>query len=135
MSNRAPPPPSYLMTTATAGRNPDFCPWRSSHGVIYDTADSDALWLTVELSASMNALDDTSLLQFVLRQIQMSHAQVDLRAQHYLRPGCLSLPAMVGSEGSYAECQAATSWVVIGWIEQVRAGTAWLDRNALFGPR
>ncbi|KAJ5130020.1 uncharacterized protein N7515_006059 [Penicillium bovifimosum] len=134
MSNPTPFHQWPILTDAsTADRNPGLCPWESSEGIIYEVADSDALWLTVELDASLNDLEDESLLRFVLTHIKMANAVVGPRAQHCIRPRCLSIPCRISD--SYAESQAEASRLVLLWIGQVRAGKAWLDRDVLFGPR
>jgi hypothetical protein len=120
--------------TLAADRNPDLCPWMSGPDRLREAADEDAMWLTVELKESMNYLDDENLLRFVLTQIQVSNAVVDVRAQHYLRPRCLSIPSM-GLSDTYAVCQAQTAELVEWWIGEIRAGTAYLDRGVLFGHR
>ncbi|KAJ5129747.1 uncharacterized protein N7515_005786 [Penicillium bovifimosum] len=130
------PPPSHLMATETAGRSleSDFCPWRSSSGILREVADLDATWLTVELEEGMISLDDESLLRFVLTQIRSANAVVDICAQHYIRPMCLSIPSRLISD-SYAVIQAEASRLVMWRIKQVMTGKAWLDRRVLFGPR
>ncbi|KAJ5129631.1 uncharacterized protein N7515_005670 [Penicillium bovifimosum] len=133
MSN---PPPSHPMATETAGGSlaSALCPWRRSSGVLREVADLEATWLTVELEEGMIYLDDESLLRFVLTQIRSANAVVDIRAQHYIRPRCLSIPSKVIS-GSYASIQGEACRLLMWRIEQVRTGEAWLDRDVLFGPR
>ncbi|KAJ5129665.1 uncharacterized protein N7515_005704 [Penicillium bovifimosum] len=117
-----------------ASRNLALCPWVSRSGRVYERADADALWPTVELEDSLEYVDDEYLLRFVLTQIQKSNVIVQIRAQHYIRPRCLSIPSDMVSD-SYAVIQAEAARRVEWWIEQVKAGTAWLDRDVLFGPR
>ncbi|KAJ5144024.1 uncharacterized protein N7515_002811 [Penicillium bovifimosum] len=134
-----PHPPRSHPATRRAGRSLEsrFCPWRSSSGILHEVADLDARWMTVELEEGMIRLDDESLLRFVLTQIQLGNAVVDICAQHYIKPRCLSIPCRLISlvSDSYAVIQAETSRMVMWWIEQVILGKAWLDRRVLFAPR
>ncbi|KAJ5550573.1 hypothetical protein N7535_001484 [Penicillium sp. DV-2018c] len=130
------PSPTYAeLTSPTAVRNHDLCPWIYFSKRLVEPADMNAIWLTVELKETMRYFDDdVDLLQYVLMQIQAANANVHSQAQHYIRPRCLSIPNMVMSD-SYEVSQAEASRMVEFWIKEVKAGRAYLDRAVLFDPR
>ncbi|KAJ5583280.1 hypothetical protein N7535_001900 [Penicillium sp. DV-2018c] len=118
----------------TVPRNDELSPWIHMSERWPEPEDVDAIWLTVDLEEHMQDLDDLNLLLFVATEILESRATVDGRAQHYIRPRCLSIPYMEIS-ASYDVTQATAFRQVKWWCEEVKAGQCRLDRAVLFGPR
>ncbi|KAJ5550574.1 hypothetical protein N7535_001483 [Penicillium sp. DV-2018c] len=125
---------SLSQALQAAPRNNDLSPWLYGTRRVMEPADEDAFWLTVELDEDMQHLDDASLLRFVATEIHKSRVVIDSRAQHYIRPRCLSIPC-TEIWASYDVTQNQTFYRVKWWFEEVNAGRAQLDRAVLFGPR
>ncbi|KAJ5550572.1 hypothetical protein N7535_001485 [Penicillium sp. DV-2018c] len=126
-----------------ARRNHDLSPWKSKSKRLMEPADKETLWLTVELKEHTKLLnDDHRLLQYVIRNIRESNAVLDTRAQHYIRPMCLSIPCSMlpnpfetTNSNPDEVCRNEAVGRVYSLIEKLRAGRLRIDRAVLFGPR
>ncbi|KAJ5550576.1 hypothetical protein N7535_001481 [Penicillium sp. DV-2018c] len=121
--------------TQTAPRNLNLSPWVHGCDRCIEPADEDALWLTIELQEPMQDLDDMDLLMVVAMEISESRAFVTTRAQHYIRPRCLSIPCRMSPTYSYEVSRGEALRLVKWWFDEIKAGRAHLDRAVLFGPR
>ncbi|KAJ5467344.1 hypothetical protein N7475_005096 [Penicillium sp. IBT 31633x] len=127
--------PFDLPSSVMRRRASDRCPYLVGSERLVDPADDTALWVTVEFDPVMKYThDDERLIEFVIAQIQDSHATISAYAQHYHEPRCLSLPVTGYSspEGNERAILAKAHDLATWWLAEIVAGEVRLDRNVIF---
>ncbi|KAJ5582862.1 hypothetical protein N7535_001482 [Penicillium sp. DV-2018c] len=126
-------PDNANLSSQTAPHSPDLPPRTDGFSFGVELEGANTLWVTVDLDEHMQYIDGLNLLRFVATEIQEGRAVVDERAQHDIRPRCLSTPLTVVCP-PYRLTLDQTFERVRWWFEEA-GGQGYLDRGVLFGPR
>lgn len=127
--------PYDLPSMVMRERASDRCPFLVGSERMVDPADNTALWVTVEFGQVMKYThDDEKLMEFVIEQIQDSHATISGYAKHYHEPRCLSFPVTGFStpQGNEREIMSQAHTLATWWLGEIVAGKVRLDRKVIF---
>ncbi|KAJ5881402.1 uncharacterized protein N7529_000074 [Penicillium soppii] len=127
-----PPEVSQLIGSSKRTQMPNSV-FMSGGGHVADSCDNDAFWVTVILEDVSPTDSDQDIMQYVADQIKAANVITGSSSLSRVGPRCISigLPLNRVSRhylGLLEHAETLADW----WLEQIRAGTVYLDREHIF---